>query len=161
MSSHYHGNQTEKRALSAFICLTRANESINPLIHAQLRSENLTGSQFGVLEALLHLGPLTQNEICRKVLKTSGNMTLVIDNLEKNGFVIRTRRSDDRRCNQIELTDKGRRLIERIFPKHAKRIRDVFSVLTDEEQEELTRLCRKLGKGNVAKNDQAEPMRID
>lgn len=85
----------------------------------------------------------------------------MIDNLEKNGFVIRTRRSDDRRCNQIELTNKGRRLIERIFPKHAERIRDVFSVLTDEEQEELTKLCRKLGKGNIAKNDQAEPMRID
>jgi MarR family 2-MHQ and catechol resistance regulon transcriptional repressor len=112
----------------------------------------LTGTQFGVLETLYHLGPLCQGELSRKLLKSSGNMTLVLDNLEKHGLVQRVRSVEDRRMVSIELLPKGRTLIETIFPEHAAAVADEMSVLTAAEQAELGRLLRKLGRG---KKDEA------
>jgi MarR family 2-MHQ and catechol resistance regulon transcriptional repressor len=106
----------------------------------------LTVSQFGVLESLYHLGPMCQSDIGAKLLKSSGNITLVIDNLEKRGLVRRERDSDDRRMVIVSLTKKGRELIERIFPGHVAAILEEMSILTPTEQETLGRLCRTLGK---------------
>jgi MarR family 2-MHQ and catechol resistance regulon transcriptional repressor len=108
--------------------------------------DGLTPSQFGVLEALHHLGPLSQSEICGKLLKSGGNITLVIDNLEARNLVRRGRSPSDRRVVTVSLTDAGRELIERIFPEHVRAIVEEMGVLTADEQETLGRLCRKLGK---------------
>ena len=98
-----------------------------------------------MLESLLHLGPLTQGVIGRKLLKSSGNITVVIDNLEKRGLVRRDRSTEDRRQVFVSLTPEGEELIRRIFPEHARAITDEFSALTPDEQRELGRLCKKLG----------------
>jgi MarR family 2-MHQ and catechol resistance regulon transcriptional repressor len=102
-------------------------------------------SQFGTLEALLHLGPLCQCDLSKKLLKSSGNVTMVVDNLEKRGLVERQREGEDRRFVTVHLTEEGRRLISEIFPDHVTAIVDEMSILTGPEQEELGRLCRKLG----------------
>ena len=107
----------------------------------------MTAGQFAVLEALLHLGPMCQHALAEKLLRSGGNMTLVVDNLQKQGWVKRVRQEKDRRMVQIHLTPKGRRLITRIFPEHAKMIAQVMSELTPAEQEELRRIARKLGRG--------------
>ena len=147
MSTHYQGHADEKLALDTFIKLMRAAESFISRTTAELDNAGLTSSQFGVLEALYHLGPLCQKELAAKILKSSGNMTLVIDNLEKRSLVRRERDQDDRRYYRIHLTEKGRDLLADLFPLHATLIRREMDCLTSAEKMELGRLCKKLGLG--------------
>jgi MarR family 2-MHQ and catechol resistance regulon transcriptional repressor len=143
--THYKGTKDEVRALSAYVKLMRASESMTARIHGHLAGAGLTVSQFGVLEALYHLGPLSQGALAKKILKSSGNITMVIDNLEKRGLVKRERNQEDRRIYVAQLTVEGRRLIGSIFPRHAAKIVEEMKALTRTEQEELSRLCRKVG----------------
>lgn len=110
----------------------------------------LTISQFGVLEALYHKGPLCQRDIAAKVLKSSGNMTLVIDNLEKNGLVRRERDNQDRRYLTVHLTEKGTQLITVAFAAVQTAIVANMSVLTQHEQHVLGSLCKRLGLQGAA-----------
>lgn len=146
MGSRFQGTEDEVRALNAFINLVRAAESLVLHQSRAVADDDITLSQFGVLETLLHLGPLSQKELSNKLLKTSGNMTMVVDNLEKRGLVARRRREDDRRSNTVGLTAKGRRAIRRILPGVVKSITGDMSRLTPAEQAQLRRLCCKLGK---------------
>lgn len=145
MGSHYPGTECEVRALNAFIKLLRAAESLNARISHKVAAHHLTLSQFGVLEILCHLGPLPQCKLGEKLLKSSGNITMVVDNLEKLGLVERRRDSDDRRVVTVHLTADGRGLIERIFPEHVAVIVEEMGVLEGWEQEQLGKLCRKVG----------------
>jgi MarR family 2-MHQ and catechol resistance regulon transcriptional repressor len=146
MGSHFDGNENERRALSAFINLLRAANSLYARESRRLMGTGLTPSQFGVLEAIYHLGPLSQTELSHKLLKTGGNMTMVVDNLEKHGQVERRRGEGDRRRITVHLTRRGRRLIERILPVHVAGVQEDFERLSHREQEQLRVLCRKLGK---------------
>ncbi len=145
MRGRYRGNKEESRALRTYVKLMRAAESVTARIHRHLSSTGLTISQFAVLEALYQLGPLSQREIGKKILRSSGNITMVIDNLEKNGLVRRERHEADRRFFIVHLTDKGYHLINKIFPPHAAVIAKDLGVLTAAEQDALARLCKKLG----------------
>lgn len=149
MPTHFQGNPETVRALDSFIKLTRAAESIQARLARRGTMQPLSTSQFAVLEALYHLGPLSQGLVSAKVLKSTGNITLVIDNLEKQGFVRRARESQDRRMVTIHLTPQGRSLIERLFPAHAEAICAELSLLSAEEQNQLAQLCAKLGKGRL------------
>ncbi len=142
---NYKGGKDEARALNAYVKLMRASESMTARVHRHLTGAGLTVTQFGVLEALYSLGPLSQRDIGRKILKSSGNITLVIDNLEKRGLVKRERSTEDRRYYAVELTAAGRRMIGIIFPRHAAKVVEEMKALTGAEQEELSRLCRKVG----------------
>ena len=147
MHQKYTGNKKELRALKTYVKLIRAAESLTARIHRHLSSTGLTISQFAVLEALYQLGPLSQREIGQKILRSSGNITMVIDNLEKNGRVRRERNKADRRFFIVHLTDKGYNLINKIFPPHAAVIAQDLAVLTAAEQDALGLLCKKLGLG--------------
>lgn len=150
MPTKYRGAAAEVRALNAFIKLARAVNSINTNLARHVADQGgITMSQFAVLEALLHLGPMSQSAIGEKLLLSGSNVTTVIDNLEKRGFVRRTRRAGDRRVVDVELTDSGRKLIVRLFPAHAQRITNLLSALTEREQDQLGDLCRTLGKSIV------------
>jgi MarR family 2-MHQ and catechol resistance regulon transcriptional repressor len=102
--------------------------------------------QFGVLETLLHLGPLMPSQLAEKHLKSRNNVTVVIDHLERDGLVRRQRCLMDRRAQWIHLTDEGRRTIEAVFPCFVEAVVADTSVLTDEEQDQLCVLLKKLGK---------------
>jgi len=145
MRERYQGNIEEARALRTYVKLMRAAESVTARTHRHLAATGLTISQFAVLEALYQLGPLSQREIGQKILRSSGNITMVIDNLEKNGLVRRERNEADRRFFIVHLTDKGYNLINNIFPPHAAVIAKYLGVLTAAEQDALGRLCKKLG----------------
>jgi MarR family 2-MHQ and catechol resistance regulon transcriptional repressor len=147
MQKKYLKNTEEQKALKTYVKLMRAAETITGRIHEHLYSIGLTLSQFAVLEALYHLGPLSQREIGRKILRSSGNITMVIDNLEKNGLARRKRDEVDRRFFIVHLTDRGYKLISNIFPPHARVIAKEFGVLTAAEQDALGSLCKKLGLG--------------
>jgi MarR family 2-MHQ and catechol resistance regulon transcriptional repressor len=146
----YRGHPAEVRALNAFIKLARAMNAMNANLARHVAADgDITMSQFGVLEALLHLGSLSQGDIGQKLLLSGSNVTTVIDNLEKRGFVRRQRRAGDRRVVDVTLTDGGRKLITRLFPAHARRITALLSALTAKQQDQLGDLCRTLGKSIV------------
>lgn len=146
MPTKYRGTAAETRALNAFIKLMRATNALGGSLSRSLADEaDLTMSQFAVLEALLHLGPMSQGDICGKLLLSGSNITTVIDNLEKRDLVRRQRREDDRRVVEVSLTTKGRQLIDRLFPSHARRITTLFGALSPKQQDELAALCRTLG----------------
>ena len=145
MPTKHKGSPEERLALNAYIKLMRAAESVTSRLNRLLAEQGLTVSQFGSLEALHHLGPMNQTELGRKLLKSGGNITTVVDNLEARGLVLRTRSSEDRRVITVSLTDEGRRLIRRIFPRHVEHIVREMSVLDASQQQQLACLCRCLG----------------
>jgi len=145
MPTHYRGTTREVRALNAFIKLNRALDSVTAALNQGLIDEGVTPAQLGVLEALLHLGPLSAGELGRALLRSNPNVSLLLDNLERDQLVKRERSERDRRVVTVSLTAQGRRLIQRVFPGHARRVADLMSALNSDEQEQLGRLCKKLG----------------
>lgn len=146
MPTHFEGSRTERRTLDTFIKLTRCTNSVLGELSARQTTGDLTASQFAVLEALYHIGSMTQGEVSSKVLKSTSNLTTVIDNLERDGYVRRERDEKDRRVIHVHLTESGTSKIEAALPNHVGALVDIFSVLSVSEQETLGELCKKLGK---------------
>ncbi len=142
MPTHYQGTPKETLALNTFIKLTRSVETLMARLSRCGSLEDLTVSQFGALESLYHLGPMCQTTLGSKLLRSGGNITMVVDNLEKRGLVHRQRDPEDRRMTVITLTKAGEELISRVFPNHLEEIVHEMSALTPEEQEQLGSLCR-------------------
>ena len=147
MPTHFTGSRAERRTLDTFIKLTRCTNSLLSRLAERNTIGDLTYSQFAVLEALYHLGPMTQGEVSQKVLKSGSNMTTVIDNLERDGLVRRERDANDRRVIYVHLTEAGLDKLEAVLPGHVAALVDEFKVLSASEQEILGELCKKLGKG--------------
>jgi MarR family 2-MHQ and catechol resistance regulon transcriptional repressor len=132
-------------ALSMWVKLARSASTFGRLTDEHIRTFGLTTPQFGVLEVLGHLGPLTLGELSKKLLVSGGNITCVIDNLEKEGLVERLPSKLDRRAIVAQLTDKGEKLFAETFQKHAEYVATLAAVLTEEEQETVSILLKKLG----------------
>ncbi len=146
MATSWNGPEHEQRALDAYIVLMRAANSVNARLHGPLAAEHgLTMGQLGVLEALLHLGPMSQSLLAAKLLVSASNLTTVLDNLERGGLVRRVRDLADRRVSIVHLTPDGRDRITACFPAHVARIAAAMAGLDPEEQRQLHALCRKLG----------------
>ncbi len=128
------------------IKLARSSESFMGRLLPPIIEAGLTPTQFGVLEALYYLGPLMPSELAEKNLKSRNNLTLVIANLERDGLVRRESHERDRRSQIVHLTHEGRARIEAAMPLFVKQLVRETSVLTPEEQEQLSALLRKLGK---------------
>ena len=147
MPTHFTGSHAEMRTLDTFIKLTRCTNSLLSRLAERNTIGTLTYSQFAVIEALYHLGPMTQSEISQKVLKSGSNMTTVIDNLERDGLVRRERDANDRRVIHVHLTEAGSSKIEQVLPGHVAALVEEFNVLSAAEQKTLGTLCKKLGRG--------------
>lgn len=133
------------RALKLYVVLARAGNAVNRHVEAEITGHGLTVTEFAILEALYHRGPLLLGDVQRKILLSSGGVTYTVDRLEEKGLVERRECESDRRARYAALTSRGEALIARIFPSHAERIAESLSVLSAREQEELTALLRKLG----------------
>jgi MarR family 2-MHQ and catechol resistance regulon transcriptional repressor len=160
MGTHYQGSKAEIDALNAYIKLMRAAESVTTRAHTIL-PKDITLSQFSVLEALLHRGPLCQNELAGKLLRSAGNITHIVDNLEKAGLVSRERDQADRRFITVSLTAKGQAIISELFPKIAASLAIEFSLLSSAEQFTLGWLCKKIGTGIPSSSSQSVPSLAD
>ena len=130
--------------LKTLIALSRCYQNVHRRETQTIKSAGVTVSQFAVLEILYHKGDMRVCEITKKVLSTAGNMTVVIENLVKDGLVQRTIDSNDRRVNLISLTEKGRKIITENFLNHTENINIIFNVLSDAEKENLIKLLKKL-----------------
>jgi MarR family 2-MHQ and catechol resistance regulon transcriptional repressor len=147
MPTHYEGSEEEVSSLNAYIKLMRASNAVTRRLTPTIASSGLTLSQFGVLETLHHIGPMCQRELSDKLLLSGGNITMVVNNLEKQGLVVRLRTGSDKRYSTVHLTWRGTQMIKELFPKHLKEVVRIFTVLTAEEMEGFGKACRRVGKG--------------
>jgi MarR family transcriptional regulator, 2-MHQ and catechol-resistance regulon repressor len=143
-NSQQYGKKADA-ALALWVKLARAHALMLRLSARDISRYGLTQPQFAVIEALGHLGPMKISALGAKMLVTGGNMTIVIDNLEKSGLVQRVRCTDDRRATTISLTEKGTELFQDIFPQHARYVAETLTVLSVEEINELSALLKKFG----------------
>ncbi|HAX72213.1 MAG TPA: MarR family transcriptional regulator [Firmicutes bacterium] len=138
-------NMTELN-LKVLIALSRAEQSVHQREYVTIKQGGLTPSQFAVLELLYHKGDHKICDIINKILATSGNITVVIKNLEKEGLVKKYNDPEDKRAVLISITEKGKEVIKKIFPNHVKNINNIFSDLTEEEKKTLIAISKKLTK---------------
>lgn len=138
--------EKEKMNLNLIIALRRSVQPEDKSLSALISDYGITISQFGVLDALYHLGDLNINQILDKTLSTSGNMTVVIKNLVKLGLVTKKRDPEDGRAFLIQITEKGHQIMEELFPKHLNDLDEIFSTLNDDDKECLLRLLKKLNR---------------
>src|SRR5438067_7474302 len=129
-----------------FLVLWKAARAAQAYAEKSISGLEMCGSDFAILEALLHKGPLPVNEIGKKVMLTSGSITVAVDRLEAKGLVERRAHSTDRRAKIVQLTKEGRKLITRVYANHAADVERLASAyLTGAERNTLIRLLKKIG----------------
>jgi MarR family transcriptional regulator, 2-MHQ and catechol-resistance regulon repressor len=134
-----------------FLVLWKAASAIQTYAEKSILGLEMCGSDFAVLEALLHKGPLPVNEIGKKVMLTSGSITVAVDRLETKGLVERRAHGTDRRARIVHLTKEGRKLITRAYADHAADMERLASAsLTREDRKTLIRLLKKIGYAAAA-----------
>ena len=135
-----------------FLVLWKAARAVEAYAENSVSQLEMCGSDFAVLEALLHKGPLPVNEIGKKVLLTSGSITAAVDRLEDKNLVERRAHGSDRRARIVHLTREGKKLITRVYTDHAVDMERLASAsLTRKERDVLIQLCKKIGYEAVAR----------
>lgn len=132
------------------LILWKAAKAVDAVDRASIAETGLNVTDFAILEALLHKGPLPIGTIGEKVLLSSGSMTAAINRLEKRQLVKRVRDAADGRYFYVHLTPTGRRIIEEAFEKHSANLERLVGTLDAGERAELVRLLKKLGLGAQA-----------
>ncbi len=140
-----YGKNADK-SMKTWIQLLRAYSKIRANEIAYIASFGITMNQFEVLEVLYHRGDLNVSTITKLIMSTPGNVTVVIRNLKRDGYVTSLPDPSDKRASILSITDKGKELIEKVFPEHAKNFEGYFEALSDEETNTLFTLLRKLHK---------------
>lgn len=130
--------------VQAYVRLVRTAEALHQEVSRGLMVEGLTASQFSTLKVLRIHGALAQRDIAKYILKSGGNITIVVDNLARMGLVVRDRDTEDRRIVYVRLTEAGEELFDRVYPGHLERIREMMGPLTEKECELLQTLLDKL-----------------
>ena len=136
----------DSSGVHVWLVFMKAFQALIPHAEESIKRTELGDSDFRVLEALLHKGPLPVNTIGPKVWLTPGSISVAVDRLVKKGLVSRKDHPDDRRVRQVELTPRGRALITRGFREHAAAMEPAVGVLSKNERLTLLRLLKKLGK---------------
>ncbi len=144
---------SRESATHVWLVLWKAAHAVEQNAMRSVSSLDLGGSDFAVLEVLLHKGPQPVNVIGKKVFLKSGSITAAVDRLESRKLVRRTASHTDGRGRIVQLTNAGRRLIERAFQKHAKDMEETMAVLRSGERAELVRLLKKVGLWAAARLD--------
>jgi MarR family 2-MHQ and catechol resistance regulon transcriptional repressor len=140
-----------------FLVLWKAASAVQAYAESSISEMEMCGSDFAVLEALLHKGPLPVNEIGKKVLLTSGSITVAIDRVENKGLVERRAHGTDRRARIVHLTKAGRKLITRVYADHAADMERLASAsLTKAERQTLIRLLKKIGYEAAGSSEKGE-----
>lgn len=132
-----------RSALSDMIALRRSVHVISQLEAPGIKKHGITLTQFSVLESLYNKGELRIQDLIDKMLTTSGNMTVVIKNMIRDGLITRKSCPNDKRASLISLTPEGKEFIEQILPEHYERVGQIFSILTEEERKTLATILKK------------------
>ncbi|GGN55854.1 MarR family winged helix-turn-helix transcriptional regulator [Oceanobacillus indicireducens] len=137
---------SENLSLKSFVVLMKASKTLEEMVKKDIAAHGMKLSDFSILEALYHKGRQTIKQISEAVLINTGSITYVIDKLEKNELLRRTNCKDDRRVIYIEITDKGKEVMNEVFPKHQARIEEVFEGISEEHKEILIETIKTVGK---------------
>jgi MarR family 2-MHQ and catechol resistance regulon transcriptional repressor len=144
-----------------WLVLWKAAQAVEAYAKGSIADLELCGSDFAVLEALLHRGPLLVNQIGRKVLLTSGSITVAVDRLEAKGLVERRAADVDRRAKVVHLTREGKKLIARVYSEHAADMERLASELSASERKTLISLLKKIGYKAAAESVAAKELSKD
>ena len=140
-----YGERTD-RSMQVWIQILRAFQKIRAKELKYINASGLSMNQFEILEVLYHRGDLQIGAITKLIESTPGNVTVVVKNLARDGFIQTLPCSEDSRVRIVSITESGRELIESMFPQHASNLQSYFEVLSDEELIVLYDLLRKLQK---------------
>ncbi len=135
----------ESSGVHLWLVLWKAFDALREHAERHIRSLGIGLSDFGVLEALLHKGPMAVNTVGSLIRLTSGSMTAAVDRLEKKGLVERLSDPADGRARILHLTDAGRRLIACAFADHEAAMERATSGLNGAERDQAIGLLKKLG----------------
>ena len=138
-------------ALKLWLTMSRAYQAAAELSRMDIARSELNPAEFAILEALYHKGPLLLGDVQRKVLVSSGGTTFLVDRLEKRALVERQSCPSDRRARYAALTREGQAMMKRVFPAHAKAMRDAMKGLSPSEQKAVTALLKRLGMAAAAR----------
>lgn len=142
-----YGKRTDKSMKTA-VRLEKASLKIVNLTINYLSQHNLTFNQFKVLEVLYHLGDLNIGSITKLTMSTPGNITVVVKNLKRDGWITSIKDPNDSRASILSITQKGKDIMKIVFPNHAKNLTQAMKVLNDEELDTLYDLLNKVYKAN-------------
>ena len=157
MSGRDSESLTGGSGVHVWLVLWKAARAVEAFAENSIAHSEMCGSDFAVLEALLHKGPLPVNEIGKKILLTSGSITVAVDRLEDKGLVERRAHGTDRRTKVVHLTSAGKKLITRVYADHAADMERLASVsLTRSERDTLIRLLKQIGYEAAAQITQTE-----
>jgi len=157
MSRHKSESLTGGSGVHVFLVLWKAARAVEAYAEKSVLELQMCGSDFAVLEALLHKGPLPVNEIGKKVLLTSGSITVAVDRLEAKGLVERRAHGTDRRARIVHLTKDGGKLITRVYADHAADMERLASAsLTRAERKTLISLLKKIGYEAAAASEKSQ-----
>lgn len=140
---------SEEPCVQAYVRLIRAAEALHAEVSRGLVVDGLTASQFSAMKVLRIHGKLAQRDIAKYILKSGGNITVLVDNLEREGLVSRERDTEDRRVVYVSLTPDGEVLFDRLYPGHLERIREAMAGLTEAEYQQLTSLVQRVSPEHV------------
>jgi len=129
-----------------WLVMMKAMRALTRYAAAGIEETGLGLSDFGVLEVLLHKGPLPVNTIGPVVDLTAGSISIAVDRLVKKGLVSRVESAEDRRVRIVALTSRGKALIDSAFRKHSGQMKKVFAELSPEELRGLEVALKKVGK---------------
>ncbi|MCT7548002.1 MarR family winged helix-turn-helix transcriptional regulator [Aliarcobacter butzleri] len=142
-----YGTRTDK-AMKTVVRLEKTSLKITNLTINYLLKHNLTFNQFKVLEVLYHLGDLNIGSITKLTMSTPGNITVVVKNLKRDNWITSVKDPNDNRASILSITQKGKEIIEEVFPNHAKNLTKAMEILNDEELDTLYGLLNKVYKAN-------------
>jgi len=134
------------KSMSTWMQIFRTYNKIRAKETSYIQSFGLTMNQFQVLEVLYHRGNLNIGSITKLTMSTPGNITVVVRNLKRDGYISSCTDRKDQRASILSITQKGKGVIEKLFPGHAKNFEEYFKVLNDDEVETLFKILRKLQK---------------
>ncbi|NVJ54487.1 MAG: MarR family transcriptional regulator [Campylobacteraceae bacterium] len=142
-----YGKRTDK-SMKTIIRIERIRSKFHNRLVNYLNEFNLTFNQFKVLEVLYHRGDLNIGSITKLTMSTPGNITVVVKNLKRDGWITTISDPEDKRASILTITQKGMEVIEKVFPSHAKNLKKSLEVLSDEELDTLYELLNKVYKAN-------------
>src|SRR5580658_9343237 len=147
--------QSIEGAEHVWLVMMKAMRALTRYAAAGIEETGLGFSDFGVLEVLLHKGPLPVNTIGPVVNLTAGSISIAVDRLFAKGLVSRVESPEDRRVRIVALTPRGKALIDSAFRKHSGQMKRVFSELSPEELRGLQMALKRVGKRAAALMEQS------
>ncbi|TCT20373.1 MarR family transcriptional regulator [Melghiribacillus thermohalophilus] len=145
MNEHEYQKKKRDPSLKLFVVLSKAYRTVIDLSNENILKHGLNPTEFAVLELLYHQGDQPLQKIGERILLASGSITYVVDKLEQKGYLERKPCPNDRRVIYGSISEKGRELLNKIFPEHWSRIEHITGGLSDQEKEQAIELLKKLG----------------